>query len=95
MNKKAMLDDFFDLVFTVFIAVLALLLINGLLIGGLNDRDRVVNSNVRKANEASNYVVDQIERYENDDSIDSDDINRYITQIRGGEPVPIVPVHGK
>lgn len=92
MNKNAMLDDFFDLVFTVIIAIFALLLINGLLIGGLRDRDRVVTYNVLQANSAHNLLMQQYVLYTQGEVIQSDVLYEEIMWKKKDPELPRAPL---
>ena len=56
-GRKGMMDDLFDLFFTIIMAIFALFLINGMLLGGLNQKEVKMNQDVKSLNEAGNYLI--------------------------------------
>lgn len=58
-NKKAMMDDMFDLLFTVFVALFALLFIHATLIKSVDDRNQQSLVNMNSVMQYKTQLVDQ------------------------------------
>ena|SRR3989344_3507558 len=68
MNKKAMMDDLFDFLFTVFVALFALLFIHTALVKSIDDRNQQSLVNMNSVMQIHVQLVDQqkyLERGEN------------------------------
>jgi len=56
-GRKGMMDDLFDLFFTVIAAIFLLFFINAALLGGLNQKEVSLNEMVKSVNNADNFLM--------------------------------------
>ncbi|HLC97679.1 MAG TPA: hypothetical protein VJC21_02770 [Candidatus Nanoarchaeia archaeon] len=59
MNKKAMLDDLFDFLFTVIVFFFILLFVQGFIVGGAEARERRTNTLVERTALGEDFLVAQ------------------------------------
>ncbi|MDP3640009.1 MAG: hypothetical protein Q8R53_02280 [Nanoarchaeota archaeon] len=82
MNKKAMLDDFFDFIFTVVVFFFILLFVQGFIVGGAEARERRTNTLVERTALGEDFLVAQQVRLPQEEALQQQELDENLRTIR-------------
>lgn len=81
-NKRGMLDDFFDFIFTVVVFFFILLFVQGFIVRGADEREAASNSLVAKTEHIETYLSIQQERVQAGQLVQQDELDEFIRNTR-------------
>ncbi len=82
MNKKAMLDDLFDFLFTVMVFFFILLFVQGFIVGGAEARERRTNTLVERTELGEDFLIAQQARLPQGEEIQQQELDANLRTIR-------------